>query len=547
MPRSLKKGPFVDDHLLKKVEAQNDRNAKNVIKTWSRRSTIIPEMLGHTIAVHDGRKHVPVFITEAMVGHKLGEFALTRTFKGHEKDDRKSRRRGRRRTGIEDRTPDANQERRRASGRTRGRAARAHLRDEGAPCGQPRPRPARAGGADGTAVRAAGGQRAGVQGAGERDRQRGEQRAARPGRVAGRRGVRGRGPDAEAVPPACTGPGVPDPQAHLPHHDRGRVGRRGGRSGAPDRARPQGREQEGGAREGRAGRGRGDADRRGTADPGGRGRGGDDGAGQEVGPQAGQEGARQGCRRGRRRGRRGGRGGDRVMGQKVHPHGFRLGISTDWRSRWYADKLYKDYIAEADRIRGELEKLTGKQVQLNILEVKSPESDAQLVAQSIAEQLSSRVSFRRAMRKAMQSAMKNPLVKGIRVQCAGRLGGAEMSRSEFYREGRVPLHTLRANIEYGFFEARTTFGRIGVKVWIYKGDAVPGREAPAESGAPRPRRERAERPDRPRRLRSGSSGTTAGGTEAGRAVSAEPVGAGTAGTGTDAGAAPAAPVEQQEG
>jgi small subunit ribosomal protein S19 len=93
MPRSLKKGPFVDDHLLKKVEVQNDKNSKNVIKTWSRRSTIIPEMLGHTIAVHDGRKHVPVFITEAMVGHKLGEFALTRTFKGPEKDDRKSRRR----------------------------------------------------------------------------------------------------------------------------------------------------------------------------------------------------------------------------------------------------------------------------------------------------------------------------------------------------------------------------------------------------------------------------------------------------------------------
>ena len=223
------------------------------------------------------------------------------------------------------------------------------------------------------------------------------------------------------------------------------------------------------------------------------------------------------------------------MGQKVHPHGFRLGISTDWKSRWYADKLYKDYIAEdvkirrmmakgleragiskvdiertrdrvrvdihtarpgivigrkgaeADRIRGELEKLTGKQVQLNILEVKSPESDAQLVAQGVAEQLSSRVSFRRAMRKAMQSAMKNPLVEGIRVQVSGRLGGAEMSRTEFYREGRVPLHTLRANIEYGFFEARTTFGRIGVKVWIYKGDAVPGREAPAEAGPPRGR------------------------------------------------------------
>src|SRR5215470_3768043 len=258
------------------------------------------------------------------------------------------------------------------------------------------------------------------------------------------------------------------------------------------------------------------------------------------------------------------------MGQKVHPHGFRLGISTDWKSRWYADKLYKDYIAEdvkirkmmskgleragiakvdiertrdrvridihtarpgivigrkgaeADRIRGELEKLTGKQVQLNILEVKSPESDAQLVAQAVAEQLSSRVSFRRAMRKSMQSAMKNTIVRGIRVQVSGRLGGAEMSRTEFYREGRVPLHTLRANIEYGFFEARTTFGRIGVKVWIYKGDAVPG--AQPEAAPPgRPRREgrAGERPDRPRRLRSGASGTTAGGTEAGRAGMAQ--------------------------
>jgi len=256
------------------------------------------------------------------------------------------------------------------------------------------------------------------------------------------------------------------------------------------------------------------------------------------------------------------------MGQKVHPHGFRLGISTDWKSRWFADKLYKDYIgedvkirrmmskgleragiskvdiertrdrvrvdihtarpgivigrkgAEADRIRGELEKLTGKQVQLNILEVKSPESDAQLVAQGVAEQLSSRVSFRRAMRKAMQSAMKNPVVKGIRVQVGGRLGGTEMSRTEFYREGRVPLHTLRANIDYGAFEARTTFGRIGVKVWIYKGDAVPGRETPADTGPARPRRDRADRPERPRRGRSGSSGTTAGGTEAGRAAAA---------------------------
>ncbi|MFI6075993.1 30S ribosomal protein S3 [Actinoplanes sp. NPDC051343] len=281
------------------------------------------------------------------------------------------------------------------------------------------------------------------------------------------------------------------------------------------------------------------------------------------------------------------------MGQKVHPTGFRLGISTDWKSRWFADKLYKDYIgedvkirrmmskgleragiskvdiertrdrvrvdihtarpgivigrkgAEADRIRGELEKLTGKQVQLNILEVKSPESDAQLVAQGVAEQLSSRVSFRRAMRKAMQSAMKNPICKGIRVQVSGRLGGAEMSRTEFYREGRVPLHTLRANIEYGFFEARTTFGRIGVKVWIYKGDAVPGREVAPEAPA-RPRRDRSDRPDRPRRTRSGSSGTTAGGTEAGRAAQqaaqSEPAPAQ-----NDTAAAPAAAETQQEG
>jgi len=282
------------------------------------------------------------------------------------------------------------------------------------------------------------------------------------------------------------------------------------------------------------------------------------------------------------------------MGQKVHPTGFRLGISTDWKSRWFADKLYKDYIgedvkirrmmskgleragiskvdiertrdrvrvdihtarpgivigrkgAEADRIRGELEKLTGKQVQLNILEVKNPESDAQLVAQGVAEQLSSRVSFRRAMRKAMQSAMKNPICKGIRVQVSGRLGGAEMSRTEFYREGRVPLHTLRANIEYGFFEARTTFGRIGVKVWIYKGDAVPGREVAPEAPA-RPRRDRADRPERPRRGRSGSSGTTAGGTEAGRAAQAAAAAPAEAAPTNDTAVAPAPAETQQEG
>jgi small subunit ribosomal protein S3 len=250
------------------------------------------------------------------------------------------------------------------------------------------------------------------------------------------------------------------------------------------------------------------------------------------------------------------------VGQKVNPHGFRLGITTDFKSRWYADKLYKEYVAEdvairkmlqkgmeragiskveiertrdrvrvdihtarpgivigrrgaeADRIRGDLEKLTGKQIQLNILEVRNPEIDAQLVAQGVAEQLSSRVSFRRAMRKAMQSAMKGG-AKGIRVQCSGRLGGAEMSRSEFYREGRVPLHTLRADIDFGLYEARTTFGRIGVKVWIYKGEAPTSRtarEAQAAQAALRAAnqrndrgpRGRGDRPDRGGRSDRGS-------------------------------------------
>ena len=247
------------------------------------------------------------------------------------------------------------------------------------------------------------------------------------------------------------------------------------------------------------------------------------------------------------------------MGQKVNPHGYRLGITTDHRSRWFADSTkpgqrYRDYVredvairklmatgleragiskveiertrdrvrvdihtarpgivigrrgAEADRIRGELEKLSGKQVQLNILEVKNAEMDSQLVAQGIAEQLASRVSFRRAMRNGMQSAQRAG-AKGIRVQCSGRLGGAEMSRSEFYREGRVPLHTLRANIDYGFYEARTTFGRIGVKVWIYKGDMTEKEYAQQQATqAPRaPRGPRTDRPDRPARGGAGAA------------------------------------------
>ncbi|MFT0846489.1 30S ribosomal protein S3 [Actinomycetaceae bacterium L2_0104] len=242
------------------------------------------------------------------------------------------------------------------------------------------------------------------------------------------------------------------------------------------------------------------------------------------------------------------------MGQKVNPTGFRLGITTDHRSKWFADSAkpgqrYSDFVAEdiqirkmiektleragisrvnierraervivdihtarpgivigrrgaeADRLRADLEKLTGKAIQLNILEVKNPEADAQLVAQGIAEQLASRVSFRRAMRRGMQSAERAG-AKGIRVQCSGRLGGAEMSRSEFYREGRVPLHTLRANIDYGFHEARTTFGRIGVKVWIYRGDVTDSdyyrslAEAPRGRGRGERRGRRGERQGR---------------------------------------------------
>ncbi len=149
---------------------------------------------------------------------------------------------------------------------------------------------------------------------------------------------------------------------------------------------------------------------------------------------------------------------------------------------------------------------TGKQVQLNILEVKNPEVDAQLVAQGVAEQLAGRVAFRRAMRKAMQTSMRSG-AKGVRIQCSGRLGGAEMSRSEFYREGRVPLHTLRADIDYGFYEAKTTFGRIGVKVWIYKGEVAGTRaereaQAAARAGAPGRRPSRAAaaaQPWQPRR------------------------------------------------
>ena len=222
------------------------------------------------------------------------------------------------------------------------------------------------------------------------------------------------------------------------------------------------------------------------------------------------------------------------MGQKVNPYGFRLGVIYPWKSRWYAGKAdyrtalhedirIRDYIrlhlsragisgidierkgdqvqvyirtarpgivigrkgAEVERVRKDLERMTAKRVDVKVEDMNQaatesrPETDAQLLAQGTAEQLQGRVSFRRAMRRAVQTAMRSGAL-GVRVQCGGRLGGIEMSRREWYREGRVPLHTLRAKIDYGFAEAKTTFGRIGVKVWVYQGDEIPVDEMETE-------------------------------------------------------------------
>ena len=208
------------------------------------------------------------------------------------------------------------------------------------------------------------------------------------------------------------------------------------------------------------------------------------------------------------------------MGQKVHPESMRVGYIHDWKSNWFTERNFDDYLAEdvqirehitnklahaglsditirkdanevevniktarpgivigksgseVDALRRDLHRMTGKAIKVNILEIKRPELDAKLVAQSIAEQLQNRVAFRRAMKRSLTSAMRSG-AKGVKVQVSGRLGGAEMARTEGYSDGRVPLHTLRADIDYGFYEARTTFGRIGVKVWINKGEIMP--------------------------------------------------------------------------
>ncbi len=207
------------------------------------------------------------------------------------------------------------------------------------------------------------------------------------------------------------------------------------------------------------------------------------------------------------------------MGQKTHPYSFRLGVATDWKSKWFSEKDYADFVnedwqirdylygelsrgaisridiertrdrlivdihtarpgvvigrkgSEAERLRAGLEKMTDRRVKLNIIEVKDPDLDAALLARGIADQIENRIAFRRAMKRAVAAAMKAG-AEGVRVECKGRLGGAEMGRREWYREGRVPLHTLRADIDYGTATARTTVGAIGVKVWVYRGEVI---------------------------------------------------------------------------
>jgi small subunit ribosomal protein S3 len=244
------------------------------------------------------------------------------------------------------------------------------------------------------------------------------------------------------------------------------------------------------------------------------------------------------------------------MGQKVHPEGFRVGYIHDWKSNWFNQREFSDYLnedlqirdhienrlahaglsditivkqrgeitvdihtarpgivigksgSEVDALRRDLHKLTSKPVKVNIKEIKRPELDAKLVAQSIAEQLQNRVAFRRAMKRALTSAMRSG-AKGVKVQVSGRLGGAEMARTEGYSDGRVPLHTLRADIDYGFVEAKTTTGRIGVKCWINKGEVMPEgyRTASDELDELQPRNRKKR--DRDRRPRGGQSGPAA--------------------------------------
>ena len=249
------------------------------------------------------------------------------------------------------------------------------------------------------------------------------------------------------------------------------------------------------------------------------------------------------------------------MGQKVHPYGFRVGFTKPWRSRWFAKQGYAKLLqedmeikedlrkrlksagvssievdrpgnklrvtirtsrpgiiigrkgAEIEKLKGDLAKSTKREVFIDIQEVHKPELDAQLVSESVALQLEKRVAFRRAMRKAVDSALRFGC-KGIKVRVSGRLNGAEIARSEWYLQGQLPLHTIRADIDYGFTEAHTTYGVIGIKAWVYKGEIIEGKRR-SLTGDPEPRRERQDRPDRERRPRrdagAGGSGRDGGG------------------------------------
>lgn len=246
------------------------------------------------------------------------------------------------------------------------------------------------------------------------------------------------------------------------------------------------------------------------------------------------------------------------MGRKVHPIGFRVGYIKDWQSKWYADRSYTDLLhedimlrrmivkelenagvarveiersankievtvhtakpgivigkrgAKVDELKNDLEKRTGKKVKLNIQEIHQPELEAQLVAESIAEQINKRVSYKRAMKQAVQRAMRLGAL-GVKIKCAGRLAGSEMARIAWERDGRVPLHTLRADIDYAQVHAHTTYGRIGVKVWIYKGDIFPGQERPQLVAPTRPQDGDEDRP-----RRRGGRGDGRGGDRGGR-------------------------------
>src|SRR6266446_6544571 len=354
MGRSVKKGPYVEPSLLVKITALNEKNEKKVFKTWSRRSTITPDFVGHTLAVHNGNKFIPVYITENMVGHKLGEFAATRLFRGHSAKGSAQEREEAAAAAAEAR---AIQRTVRQSAR-KMRLVIDQIRGQAVPQAYAILR---------FSKKLAAKQihkvlKSAVANA--------EQRALRENtaldvdQLRVKYAVVNEGPTLKRFTPAAMGRATPIADIHI-ERKPGKV--------------------------------------------------------------------------------------------TVTVHTGRPGVVIGKRG------------AEVDKLRDELAQLTGKEVGINVEEIKRPELDAQLVADSVAHQLTQRISFRRAMKRAVQSAMRMG-AQGIKIKTAGRLGGAEIARTEGYHEGRVPLHTLRADVDYALSTAKTTYGTIGVKVWIFKGE-----------------------------------------------------------------------------